>query len=234
MKKKLIVMLVTSIFFITGFYNINASSYLHQKSSEWTVMIYMAADNDLEDHGQNDINKIRAATQDDDLGSVNIIILYDKYGKGNSQLKSISNGVVEEIDDNNFIIPDSNEVNMGDPQTLVNFGKWVMENYPANHYMLILWGHGFESHPAWARDWANSDWFYTACVDVISKDSIKIARHELFSALDEITNHGYIKFDIIGFDTCLNALLEVAYEVKDCASLMIAPQDNQYMFNPQL
>ncbi|EMR73492.1 Peptidase C11, clostripain [Thermoplasmatales archaeon SCGC AB-539-N05] len=177
--------------------NVGSSS----QQAEWTVMLYMCADNDLGyyGYGQHDIDKLRAATQNDDSGDVNIIVLYDKYGNGNSKIKSIKDGFVEDLDDNESVIPENNEVNMGDPQTLVNFGAWTIENYPANHYMFVLWGHGFEAHPSWT--WPNSDWFYTACVDVTSKDSIRIANYELVNALDSITNHGAIKFDIIGFDT---------------------------------
>ena len=40
----------------------------------------------------NDIDKLRAASQFDDSGNVNIIVLSDTYGTGNSKIKSIKNG----------------------------------------------------------------------------------------------------------------------------------------------
>ena len=36
---------------------------------------------------------------------------------------------------------------MGNPQTLVDFVSWSKTNYPADHYALYFWGHGWSWHP---------------------------------------------------------------------------------------
>jgi hypothetical protein len=44
-------------------------------------------------------------------------------------------------------VADWGERNMGDPQTLVDFVTWSKANYPADHYALYFWGHGWSWHP---------------------------------------------------------------------------------------
>jgi len=34
------------------------------------------------------------------------------------------------------------ETNCGDPKVLADFIKWSVKNYPAQHYLLVLWNHG--------------------------------------------------------------------------------------------
>ena len=38
---------------------------------------------------------------------------------------------------------------MGNPQTLSDFVTWSKTNYPADHYALYFWGHGWGWHPDW-------------------------------------------------------------------------------------
>ncbi len=40
------------------------------------------------------------------------------------------------------VVQNIGEVNMGDPQSLVDFVQWAKQNYPADHYCLVLWDHG--------------------------------------------------------------------------------------------
>jgi len=42
----------------------------------------------------------------------------------------------------NQAVQDLGEVNMGDPEALSDYVKWGMKQYPANHYMLVIWDHG--------------------------------------------------------------------------------------------
>ena len=51
------------------------------------------------------------------------------------------------------VVEDLGEVNMADGQTLVDFVKWAMENYPADKYALILSDHGM----GWPGGWSDPD-----------------------------------------------------------------------------
>ncbi len=41
------------------------------------------------------------------------------------------------------------DTNAGDPKVLVDFVRWAKVRYPADHYMVILWGHGSGLSVAW-------------------------------------------------------------------------------------
>jgi hypothetical protein len=46
---------------------------------------------------------------------------------------------------------------MGDKQTLIDFVTWTKANYPADHYALVFWGHGWNWHPGVMQDDTNAD-----------------------------------------------------------------------------
>ena len=54
--------------------------------------------------------------------------------------------LLEQDDDpytvNSPVLESLGEVNMGDPNTLVDFALWTVENFPAEHYALFLSDHG--------------------------------------------------------------------------------------------
>ncbi len=90
------------------------------------------------------------------------------------------------------------ELNMGDPEVLVNFMNWAIANYPAENYYLNIWSHG----DGWQT---GEDW---------SQDN-DLRTYELKYAFSKIkeTNSG-LKLDIVGFDACRMGLLEVDYQLR--------------------
>jgi hypothetical protein len=87
-------------------------------------------------------------------------------------------------------VADWGERNMGDKQTLTDFVSWSKTNYPADHYALYFWGHGWSWHPGWVmRDDTNND--------TLDYDETKAA----------IPSLGFI--DVVGYDGCNMASLEI-------------------------
>ncbi len=79
---------------------------------------------------------------------------------------------------------------MGSPQTLVDFIDWARAAYPAQHYALFLWDHGW----GW--------WPGNTMADATSNDYLDM--DELRGALETV--HGV---DMVGWDTCLSQTIEV-------------------------
>ncbi|MDW8072388.1 MAG: clostripain-related cysteine peptidase, partial [Anaerolineae bacterium] len=103
------------------------------------------------------------------------------------------------------------ELNMGDSQTLVNFLTWARERYPAQYYYLAIADHGRGTTGiAWDNNRNNEDYLTTA---------------ELRTALSTATNSGQWKVNVLHYDTCLMALLENAYQVKDYVDYLVASQN---------
>ena len=115
---------------------------------QWTVMLYMAGDNDLNEEVQKDMNELEDADRTDE---VNTICLVDLQYQGDTKLYQIekdqyglsnTNIISTELDDNGSVIPENDELWMNEAENLANFVNWTVDNYPAQHYLLVIWDHG--------------------------------------------------------------------------------------------
>lgn len=104
------------------------------------------------------------------------------------------------------------EVDMGDPQSLVDFIEWGVNNYPANHYMLIIGSHG----AGWRGIGPDDGGAEPSILDLPEIDSaLTTAREDL----------GLGKLDIIGFDACLMAVTDVAVMLEPHADYVLFSQE---------
>ena len=189
---------------------------------EWTVMVYLDADNDLESAGINDINEMEMVGSTTD---VKIVVQADRipgYDISNSDWTTTRRYYITQDSDSmqiNSQFNDLGELNMGDPQTLVDFASWAITNYPAKKYLLVIWNHGggFRSLAYTAKDIA---WDYTNGGD-------RITMPELEDALSAISAQIGENIDIVGMDACLMSMIEVAYQVKDYADILVASEENE-------
>jgi hypothetical protein len=105
-------------------------------------MVYMAGDSALTtDAGKDDLKEMSLIGSTPD---VNIVVEFDREKDEGSTyrylVKKSEEGV--KFDDIGDIVKDLGEVNSGDPRSLEDFIFWSVDNYPADRYALILWGHG--------------------------------------------------------------------------------------------
>jgi len=189
---------------------------------EWTVMVYLDADNDLESAGINDINEMEMVGSTSD---VNIVVQIDRipgYDTSNSNWTNTRRYyITPDLDPyiiNSQLINDLSEQNMGSTETLINFADWTVNNYPAKKYLLVIWNHGggFRSSGL-AKDIAWDD----------TNGGDKITIPELEYALSAISVQMGKKIDIVGMDACFMAMTEVAYQVKDYADILVTSEESE-------
>lgn len=103
---------------------------------KWTVMVYLAGDNNLDSAGVTDLNEMKQVGSND---NVNIIAQFDRASLSSSTNRYyLRNGTTLVSD----IITSLGETNMGDPSVLQGFLEWGIDNYPADHYLVVMWNHG--------------------------------------------------------------------------------------------
>lgn len=180
---------------------------------EWTIMVYMAGDNDLETFLVNNLKSLEK------VGSsprINILAELDRGASPKSPLtkwKGSRRFEIQKSDDatriTSPVAQDLGTVNMADPKHLSDFVQWGMKNYPAKHYLLILNDHGYG--------------FMGAADDKGSNDTMTLP--EMAEGIKDAEKATGKKIDILGFDACLMSDLEVAYELNDTADFMIASQE---------
>ncbi len=161
--------------------------------AKWTVMVYISGDNNLEEYVVKDIETELAPTGSS--ANVQVVALADRgpgYDKsrGDWQTTKLYHVTQGMIADSASAVADWGEKNMGDPQTLIDFVTWTKANYPADHYALYFWGHGWSWHPGWVmQDDTNSD--------TLDYDETKAA----------IPSLGFM--DVVGYDGCNMATIEI-------------------------
>jgi hypothetical protein len=191
-------------------------------TAEWTVMVYLDADNNLESAGIEDVNEMEMVGSS---SKVNIVVQADRipgYDNSNGNWTTTRRYYITQ-NFNPYLINshfnDLGELNMGDPQTLVDFASWAVAEYPAKKYLLVIWNHGggFRSPAYTAKDIA---WDDTSGGD-------KITMPELEYALSAISAQMGKNIDIVGMDACLMAMTEVAYQIKDYADILVTSEENE-------
>jgi hypothetical protein len=173
-------------------------------TTTWTFILYLAGDNDLEYWLEQGLYKAETAANNP---YVQIVALLDGDGNDDTRRYRVR-------PDGNYTpgvdLWEMGELDMGDPGALVDFVNWARDNYPADHYYLAVSNHG-----AGTRGIA---WEYY-------RTPGNITRPELETALSSIAPNGASKIDIVHYDACLMAMLEVAYQLKDHADYFIASEN---------
>jgi len=173
-------------------------------------MVYMADDFYSVLNWQEDFNEMEAGLQ---APGTNIIALVDPWGPDNSTLYRVKHDpnfldstIVSEVINDNGAVITGKEVNMASASTLKSFVEFSMLSYPADHFVLILWGHG--------AGWRG------ICPD--GTDLLTLP--DLSSAFyDAMLTTGRM-IDIIAFDSCAEAALETLMQVHDYCKLFLGSE----------
>lgn len=243
------------------FFNVN----LVIAVAEWSVLVYMQADNSLSEFADKDISEMIKGYQKSGPGeafNVNTLVQVDyPQDKKTWRFKVDGSGKIEH---------DSLSQEMGERpvEELVASAAWVKEKYTANHYAIILWNHGSgiedyrKINSEKIRNF-NSIWMDIFAPDIShadngktvnKKNNVKVNANK--AGLDDLselgrgilyddsentclTNQGLSiafsrikdilgkKIDLVGMDACLMSMVEVAYEIKDYADVLVASQETE-------
>lgn len=164
----------------------------------WTVLVFMAADNNLEKSAIDDLMEM---AQVDTGANLNLVVQIDRaqgyYELGVGTLPPFTSTKRIEVRGRALHeLMDLGELNTGDPATLSDFIAFGASSYPAEHTLLVLWDHG-NSWLGYGSDESTPD------VDHLSLEEI---RQALRSGSQRA---GVSAFDLIGFDACLMATYDV-------------------------
>ena len=108
-------------------------------------------------------------------------------------------------------LEDLGEVDMGDPAALVDFIVWGVQNFPAEHYMIVIGSHG--------GGWRGIGPDEGQGESMLDLPEIGAALGEARSLL------GIDKFDIVGFDACLMGVTDVAVTLEPHAEYVLFSQE---------
>ncbi len=104
--------------------------------ADWTLLIYMAGDNDLDSFGGKDLTEMKKVGSSDKLH----IIVQRDTAKAGQQARRYRVRKGTKISDD--VVQKMGRINTGDPAVLKDFLEWGLKNYPAKRTMAVLWNHG--------------------------------------------------------------------------------------------
>lgn len=179
-------------------------------AADWTVLVYMAADNNLWQNAAADVNSMEAAALPANL---DLIVQTDMPAGSDhpgGQRRKIRADALPYI--TSPLLEDLGPIDSGDPQTLQSFINWGFQQYPSQRKMLVIWGHG--------DNWFKADEGKWICPDEGSASLISVSEGELKDALS-----GIPRLDILLFDACSMQSLEVLAEVRHAAELVVGSEE---------
>ncbi len=196
----------------------NGTCIVDPNANDWSFMVYMNADNNLEEDGFLDLEEMAAAGS---TPNVHIVALFDTYTADGGRARKIY-----VTGDGFTTLEDMGEQDMSDWHTLADFGVWAVQTYPARKRALILWNHG----EGWSRRSASPDedpLFKGFSNDDhgSSYEQISIAEGDYAQALTAITDAAGGKLDLVGFDACLMGTWEVAEATAPFADYLVASEE---------
>jgi hypothetical protein len=214
-------------------------NFIVKDSTKWTFMVYIDGDNNLEAAAIDDFLEMAQVGSNDEM---EIIVQMDRrsgYNTGYNdwtdtrRFRIVKGSVPSDAPELNL-----GEANMGDPAVLQDFVEWGVNNYPAEHYALVIWNHGDgwrlmkqtlsdtsvlrmsrgEEETAVARAIASDD----TDNDILYMREVQDA---LTGARDR--NNTMVKLDIIGFDACLMGMVEVGYAIRNNTLFAVGSEETE-------
>lgn len=211
-----------------------ATFMLKPYSQTWTVMVYLNGDNDLERYMFEAFNRLELAASNP---NIKVFALWDGRSLGDtkeylvqpdSNLSAISSDYVESV---NYW--DWNELDMGDPDTLIDFVNRSRVREPADHYFLAIVDHGGGWSPdlalsqgrgRWAFGGSGFSWDETNDYHYFSSKDMKA----IFRGVAEAGG----PIDVVFYDACLMAMLEEVYQIRGGATYVVASENETWTSFP--
>ncbi|HVR37706.1 MAG TPA: clostripain-related cysteine peptidase, partial [Thermoanaerobaculia bacterium] len=173
-----------------------------ESTTEWLVMLFLGGDDSIFQFGGS---VLREAAR---IGSTAQVVVVAE--RDSPRPYSLTKRGKLERDQ-----PDLREivgVTSPDPQTIIDFIEDAKPKHPSKNRLLVLWDHG--------NGWQNVHAFEP----VVQATQIVRERESLVlpSLAEALGNRG---INVVGFDSCLMAMIEIAYELRDKVEFMVASEN---------
>lgn len=183
---------------------------------KWTVMVFLNADNDLEEFGILNMNQMEMVGSS---GAVDIVVQMDRvpgYDATNGDWTGCRRYRITHDTDtaiiNSPVLQEMGEVDMGDPLQLRDFISWAQTNFPAPHYCLVLWNHGagYRTRTAGTRGISFDDTSHTN-IFVQELPGVLAAGQPI---------------EMVAFDASLMQMAEVIYELRNSCQVAVGSEES--------
>jgi len=185
---------------------------------QWTIMVYVNGKNNLEEYAFRNFFQMEQVGSNSDVKVVVQLGRMGNYSTKDGAWSGCRRYLVGHYpSDTNTIsspvVSSTSVCDMGDYNNAIDFFTWAKTNYPANHYMAILWNHG----SGWEKSRAR-----LRGISYDDQTNNHITTPQMASILAAL---GHI--DVYASDACLMQMAEVGYEIKDYVDYIAGSQENE-------
>jgi hypothetical protein len=195
-----------------------------QDPNSWTIMVYGHGDHSLSASLLTDMQEMAAAN----LGTqVRVLVLADWDARRTipGDTKKFPSGYFLYLLDGNqqnpTLVDSGPELNLDDPAALSATTSFVVKNYPAARYGVVLWDHG----GAWKGGFGGDTQDGTAVGSPMSAEAVAGAIRQGLAAAGV---GGERPLEFVAFDTCLMAGVETAAPFANLAKAFIGDAEIDY------
>jgi hypothetical protein len=181
------------------------------KKKRWSLLAYIAGDNNLSDAGLEDIRELCAVGASD---QVHVGVEIDTYGEYTGSLRYEIGEPDWEGQAHRTVIERLPEKDTGDPETLRSFLSWGLRRFPANSYLVVVWNHGTGFRSV-RRDIGYDD--FGSSLDM----------PEIGGAFRKAGIGPDNRIAVLGFDACLMNMVEIAHHFKDQVEYIVGSQQTE-------
>lgn len=184
-----------------------------------TVLLYIAGDNSLADFIHLDIEEAQKVGSNENVNILAYVSSSDSSGKWTRALV-VNKG--QSLQDGADMDKDS-----GSAQTAIDAIDWATGKFPSDNFMIVFWNHGSGSlnrsgmtSTFFGKPWGTADRAF--CYD--DSTGSYFTDQDLRAVLAHAVDVRGKAVDVVAFDACLMANVEVAYAVQAYAKYLVASE----------
>jgi hypothetical protein len=219
---------------------------MRQHTTDWTIMIYMCGDNEFEQFADNDFKRIASVGSS---ANVKIVIQFDhaQHDKASptdpyephwsETLRFYVRKAMPALRATAFA--NLGEQDMSSGKTVAAFVEDAQKRFPANHYALVMWGHGYGFRalkPGFqpltgtvtnSRSFGQFAGLTKGAFKSGTPDNDPPGKGVLYNSELASSLHSVLKkpLDILFFDECIMGAVETAYAERKVTNIMIASEE---------
>lgn len=218
------------------------------EKAAWTVLVYLAGDNNLDQSGVGDLLEMKKAGS---TPRVAVVAEFDRgSGRGAKRYRLRKGGTLAAD-----AVASLGRLDTGDPKNLLDFVRWGVTTSPAERYALVLWNHG--------QGWDDTDIYaderhrrlrplargrvhralFRPPVRRMLRGAIRKFEYRAILLDDDAKDFldnvemkrvlaaaaGLIgkKLDVFGMDACLMSMAEVGYQIRESAAFTVGSEQTE-------
>ncbi len=175
----------------------------------WTVMLYLNG-SDLESQGGEGTSSLQSIVNSNLPEGINVLIYTGGTSQWNNDVVSPDSNQIWLVKNNDLSLLETLEPrSLGESETLAGFITYAQTHYPADHKALLMWNHGGGSVIGFGAD------------ELHDYDGLYLS--EMTDAFSSAYDGQ--PFELLGFDACLMASVEMAAVAAPYAHYLVASEE---------